>query len=328
MESPKQKKSKADARERNTQAKWQLELQKKVQILWSKLNDKISQPLALATQETNQAFHYKEQNIKELKLFATGSSLSSYSLYFLVGVAAVVDVFLWRSTFQSVEGVDITIANAVGLTVAIFAALGAAIIGRAIKQKSTHESFHAEYEQGVSRYDKFTSFQNTIFEKNTAHNYLKWGGAAVLTACILIPFTRWVGYDNKDLTNPTDGRLEATLILTGISYFVFMAVILFEMFMYCSWNSQIQGAISDYRTKNNLHKKLSSKANKIGTQLSKRSLNEGDKYIKFMSQEKFRLHTKLDQSDKDSGQPRYQSLVRTQFLSNSVVQKKSVKKVK
>ena len=289
MQSTRQKKMNAEAQQ-------QIQLKKNVQILWSKLNNTISQPLALSTQETNEAFYYKEKNIKQLKDFATGSSLSSYSLYFIVAIAAVVDVFLWQSTFKSVEGVGGTIANAVGLTVAIFGAMGAAIIGRAVKQKSTHESFHAENELGISKYDQFTPFQKTVFEKNTAHNYIKWGLAPVLISCILIPFSRWVGYGINS-QNPVDGKLQATIILTGISYFVFVAVILFEMFMYCSWNQHIQSSISDYKTKNNLHKKLSDKAMKIGARLTNLSLDEAEKYNKFISQEKFRLHIKTNEEE-------------------------------
>jgi hypothetical protein len=177
-------------------------------------------------------------------------------------------------------------SKAIGMVVAIFGTIVCAVLGRAIKQKSTHEEGMREDVSGVSQYDKFTPFQKEVFDKNTTHDMLKLSLFTLGLCSLIIPFVRWTSLDS---TKSTVDKVQSVAILSAVSYFIFAAVILLEIYNHCTWTRELNISHSDYKGKVALHSGITKRANNIGKQLIKISLAEKETFKAFMSNKDYQL---------------------------------------
>lgn len=266
--------------------KLDMQSRKQVAILWNKLDHSIAPRYLSATQEANKAYIYNENAIKELKSYSSAAKMAAYITFLIVFIASVMDTLLWTTLFQNMEGLDNQMSKAIGMVVAIFGTIVCAVLGRAIKQKSTHEEGMREDISGVSQYDKFTPFQKEVFDKNTTHDMLKLSLFTLGLCSLIIPFVRWTSLDS---TKSTVDKVQSVAILSAVSYFIFAAVILLEIYNHCTWTRELNISHSDYKGKVALHSGITKRANNIGKQLIKISLAEKETFKAFMSNKDYQL---------------------------------------
>jgi hypothetical protein len=260
---------------------------KQVAILWNKLDHSIAPRYLSATQEANTAYIYNQNAIQELKSYSSAAKMAAYMTFLIVFIAATMDALLWYNLFKNMDGVaNANMARAIGLTVAIFGTIVCAVLGRAIKQKSTHEEGMREDASGVSQYDKFTPFQKEVFDKNTTHDMLKLSLFTLGLCSLIIPFVRWTSLDS---TKSTLDKVQSVAILSAVSYFIFAAVILLEIYNHCTWTRELNISHSDYKGKVASHSGITKRANAIGKQLIKISLAEKETFKAFMSNKDYQL---------------------------------------
>ena len=267
--------------------KLDLRSKKQVAILWNKLDYSIAPHYLSTTQEANKAYIYNQNAIKDLKPYSSAAKRANYMTFFIVFIAATMDALLWTDLFKSMDSLTgDSMARAIGLTVAIFGTIACAVLGRAIKQKSTYEEGMREDISGLSQYDKFTLFQKEVFDKNTTHSYLKLSLFTLGLCSLIIPFVRWTSMPD---TVTTVDKFSSVAILSAVSYFIFAAVILLETYNHCTWTRELNISHSDYNAKVALHSKITKQANNIGKQLIKISLAEKETFKAFMSNKDYQL---------------------------------------
>ena len=298
MKSPHQKRQEQEAAQKAADAaqtqklnvknnKLDTQSKKQVAILWNKLDHSIAPRYLSATQEANKAYIYNENAIQELKSYSSAAKMANYMTFLIVFIAATMDALLWTDLFKGMDGLKSDdMARAIGLTVAIFGTIVCAVLGRAIKQKSTHEEGMREDISGVSQYDKFTPFQKEVFDKNTTHDMLKLSLFTLGLCSLIIPFVRWTSFDS---TKSTVDKVQSVAILSAVSYFIFAAVILLEIYNHCTWTRELNISHSDYKGKVASHSAITKRANNIGKQLIKISLAEKETFKAFMSNKDYQL---------------------------------------
>jgi hypothetical protein len=297
METPQQRRAKQAAAQKAADAaqaeklnvknnKLDLQSKKQVAILWNKLDHSIAPRYLSATQEANKAYIYNQNAIQELKSYSSAAKMAAYMTFLIVFIASVMDTLLWTTLFKNMEGLNNQMSKAIGMVVAIFGTIVCAVLGRAIKQKSTHEEGMREDVSGVSQYDKFTPFQKEVFDKNTTHDMLKLSLFTLGLCSLIIPFVRWTSLDS---TKSTVDKVQSVAILSAVSYFIFAAVILLEIYNHCTWTRELNISHSDYKGKVALHSGITKRANNIGKQLIKISLAEKETFKAFMSNKDYQL---------------------------------------
>lgn len=297
METPQQRRAKQAAAQKAADAaqaeklnvknnKLDIQSKKQVAILWNKLDHSIAPRYLSATQEANKAYIYNQNAIQELKSYSSAAKMAAYMTFLIVFIASVMDTLLWTTLFKNMEGLNNQMSKAIGMVVAIFGTIVCAVLGRAIKQKSTHEEGMREDASGVSQYDKFTPFQKEVFDKNTTHDMLKLSLFTLGLCSLIIPFVRWTSLDS---TKSTVDKVQSVAILSAVSYFIFAAVILLEIYNHCTWTRELNISHSDYKGKVALHSGITKRANNIGKQLIKISLAEKETFKAFMSNKDYQL---------------------------------------
>jgi len=281
--------------------KLSIKLNKKVANLWYELDHGITPSYIAITKETNTAYSYHKKAIQELQSLRTGHKMAGYVTFFIVLVASVMDAFLWKSAFTGMDGIDSrAITNGIGMVVAIFGAVACTVLGRSIKQKSTYEEAMREDISGSCQYDKFTPFQKEVFDKNTTHDMLKLSIFTLALCSIIIPVVRWTTLNNSsELNSPINAtdKVQAVGILSAVSYFIFAAVILLEMYNHCTWSKELRNLEVDYTSKAASHKLMRKRAIRLGKKLTNLDLSQKDKFNNFMSNEHFQLLNNDDNND-------------------------------
>lgn len=287
MKSPQQKKNEQTVARKLIEdaksTKLDIDSKKQIAILWDKLENLIAPNYFVATQEANEAYKHNQKAIKELKSYSTGAKMSAYWTFFIVFIASVMDAMLWRNAFKDMDGLGNTMANSIGLVVAIFGTISCAVLGRSIKQKSTYEEAMREDISGTSLYDNFTPFQKEVFDKNTTHDMFKLSVFTLGLCALIIPVVRWT------TTGQVGNKVQSVGILSAVSYFIFAAVILLEIYNHCTWTRELNISNSDYRNKLASHRTIAKRAHAVGARLIKISLSEKDTFKEFMSNPDFQL---------------------------------------
>jgi hypothetical protein len=267
--------------------KFDTESKQQVAILWNELDYSIAPLYLSATQEANKSYIDNQNAVQELTSYSTAPKRAAFITIFTVSIAAIMDSLLWTDLFQTMDALNgDSMARAIGLTVAIFATIACAGLGRAIKLKSTHKEGMRKDSLGISQYDNFTLFQKQVFDKNTTHDWQNLSLFTLGLCSFIIPIVRWASLPD---TITIFDKFLSVAILSAVSYFIFAAVILLEIYNHCIWTKQLNISYSDYRTKVALHIKITKQANKIGKDLIQISLAEREAFKAFMSNKNYQL---------------------------------------
>jgi len=242
--------------------------QTKVLAIWQELNYDKQSELIQVTAERNEAYRsFRSTKQDLLPLVDHTKNAWVYSII-AVTFASVLDAFLWRDMFETIDGLPSAISRAAGLSLAVFVAIMSVFAGRALKEKSS-----------LNNPDEFNSTQLAVFNKRTKHNKFIYASVPLILVAVVIPVLRYD--DTKSIL--------ATGIFTGISYFIALAVVSVEYHMHDIWQAEIKQSQDLFDQAKNIHQIALKSVFKIGQNLIYIDPKQDVTFNKFMNNSKFKL---------------------------------------
>lgn len=282
--------------EKNAQAeskrnKQQEQNKQELLVIWHEMNYDKGPELIQAVVQRNKSYNLLNSIKKDLTpLIDRSNNAWIYSLVAVV-FASLLDAFLWRNMFETIDGLPAVVSRAAGLSLAVFVAIMCIFVGRALKERSS-----------LNNPDEFNPTQLAVFNKRTKHEKLIYALVPLIIVAVVIPVLRF---------NDTQSVIQ-TIIFTGISYFIAIAVIGVEYHMYCLWHVELKQFESLYEHTKAIHERKLKDVLELGANLIKIDSKQESLFTAFMNNSKFRLDDQFTNQTYTIGKPKNEEFLNEQ----------------
>lgn len=260
-------------------------------VIWHELNYDKGPELIQAVAQRNNSYNSLNSIQKDLTpLMDRSNNAWIYSLI-AVTFASLLDAFLWRNMFETIDGLPAVVSRAAGLSLAVFVAIMCIFTGRALKERSS-----------LNNPDEFNPTQLAVFNKRTKHEKLFYALVPLIIVAVVIPVLRF---------NDTQSVIQTT-IFTGISYFIATSVIAVEYYMYCLWHAELKQSENLYEQTKAVHQHKLKDVLELGANLVKIDSKQESLFTAFMNNSKFKLDDEFTYQTYTIGKPKEEKFLNEQ----------------